>query len=420
MRIWLATIGEPVPVGEGFADRLHRTGQFAQYLAENGNKVVWWTSAFDHFSKKHHFPVDTVLQASENLEIKLLHGCGYSSNISYSRIKDQKQIAKKFAQQARNEAEKPDIILSSLPTIELCDEATKYGREFGVPVVLDMRDMWPDILVDAFPGPAKPIAQMMLKPMFNQAARACERADAIIGITDDFVDWGIAKTKRQRKSADQAFPFAYVTKSLDPEKITQAEIHWDSLNITKESNDFVVCFFGTISHQLDVDTMINAAKILKTAKPHVKFVICGTGDKLEYYKEMAAGLGNVVFPGWVNAAQIRVLMSRSSLGLDPMPNRYDFLATINNKALEYMSAGLPVISSPKDGVLYRLLDANNCGISYDQGDAEALASVISSLADDPNRLKELSNNSASLFTNSFTLDKVCGAMMQYLLQMSSK
>ena len=56
------------------------------------------------------------------------------------------------------------------------------------------------------------------------------------------------------------------------------------------------------------------------------------------------------FPGWVDAAKIFVLMRRSAVGLDPLPDRYDFLATINNKAIEYMSAGLPVISSPDRGV----------------------------------------------------------------------
>ena len=49
-------------------------------------------------------------------------------------------------------------------------------------------------------------------------------------------------------------------------------------------------------------------------------------------------------------------------GIDPLPDRYDYLASINNKAVEYLSAGLPVVSSPRHGVLYELLEREECGL----------------------------------------------------------
>jgi len=61
MRVWLLTIGEPVPLGAGARDRLHRTGAFARYLVSRGHQVVWWTSAFDHFRKQHLSGEDTLL-----------------------------------------------------------------------------------------------------------------------------------------------------------------------------------------------------------------------------------------------------------------------------------------------------------------------------------------------------------------------
>lgn len=420
MNVWLVTIGEPVPVDESFTDRLHRTGQLAAFLASQGHSVTWWTSTFDHFSKKHHFDSDTVVFPEESLRIMLLHGCGYSSNMSFSRIKDQRQIAAKFALQSRNQTQKPDIILSSLPTIELCDEVVNYGKEQRVPVVLDMRDMWPDILVDSIPGPARWLARLVLSPMFKQAARACRGADAITGITEDFVDWGVAKAGRERIAVDQSFPFAYVTNPLAPERIAQAQEYWDQQGIPKCPEDFVVCFFGTISHQLDVNTLIKAARLLKSRMQPVKFVICGTGDTLEQHRQAAEDCTNMLFPGWMNAAQIKVLMQRSSLGLDPMPDRYDFLATINNKALEYISAGLPVVSSPKAGVLYRLLKENDCGVSHDMGDSEALADILEGLVVDKQRLRQLSENASRLFESTFTLERVCTNLENYLLEIVSR
>ena len=72
MKIWLLTIGEPVPLGAGVRDRLHRTGAFARYLVSRGHEVTWWTSAFDHFRKQHLAAEDTFLTEPDGLGIRLL------------------------------------------------------------------------------------------------------------------------------------------------------------------------------------------------------------------------------------------------------------------------------------------------------------------------------------------------------------
>ena len=143
-------------------------------------------------------------------------------------------------------------------------------------------------------------------------------------------------------------------------------------------------------------------------------MLCGKGDRLDHFKKMAADVRTVLFPGWVGAAEIHVLMRRASVGLDPLPDRYDFLATINNKAIEYMSAGLPVISSPNRGVLCDLLREKNCGLSYATGDAEGLAAALVRLMDDRPGLAEMSRNAARLFEQTFQAERVYAAMMDYL------
>ena len=92
---------------------------------------------------------------------------------------------------------------------------------------------------------------------------------------------------------------------------------------------------------------------------------------LEFYAQVG--------PGWVKAAQIHVLMRLSSVGLNPVADRYDFLATINNKAIKYMSGNLPIISNPEEGVLYDLLKKYCCGVSYASGDAEGLFNILTRL-----------------------------------------
>lgn len=414
MRVWLVTIGEPMPIPMQKHERLHRTGMFATFLSAKGHDVTWWTSAFDHFRKRHLVEEDSVLTVTNGLCIRLIHGSGYRRNVSYARLRDHRQVAAKFASIGREEAP-PDIIVAALPTIELSLASVNYGKEHRVPVVLDMRDMWPDIYVDHAPPLARSLVRFTLYPMFRSAHLACARATAIIGITDAFVDWGLKRGGRQRSELDRSFPFAYSQCPPKMEECAKAEAKWDNLLGVRSEDDFLnICFFGSVNRQFDLGTAIAAVRTVAASGGRVRLVICGTGEQLQKYKAMASGSPNVVFPGWVNAADIYTLMRRSCAGIDPMPNRYDFLGTINNKAIEYMSAGLLVIASPDRGVLHNLLTDEQCGLTYPCGDVGSLVDLLQRLVRDRDLCRGLSGNATRVFAERFAANRVCQDMMEHL------
>ena len=413
MKIWLLTIGEPVPVRKDQRDRLHRTGFQAFFLANHGHDVTWWTSTFDHFRKKHFYNQNTIVHPHDHLTINMLHGSGYSRNVSFARFRDHRQIASEFARLAPLEDMKPDIVVAALPTIDLCREAVKYCAIHNVPVVLDMRDMWPDIFVDTVPNIARPIARILFNPLFREAREACAGATAIIGITDAFVAWGLARGNREKTKLDKSIPMGYISTSPSPEDISRADLYWDQQGIKRDSGEFTVCFFGTIGRQFDLRVVVDAARKLSGRNIPVKFVMCGSGDALEKYKSMAQDISTILFPGWIDRAAIHTLMRRSDAGLDPMIERYDFLATINNKAIEYMSAGLPILSSPQKGVLCDLLLKENSGMSFDSSDADGLAAIIEELAMDSDRIKTMGDNSRRLFESRFKAETVYTDLMHH-------
>lgn len=413
MRVWIVTMGEPVPVQEGRHDRLHRSGFFARFLATHDHQVIWWTSTFDHFRKKQWFTRDTTIDLVANLRLRMLKGCGYRRNVSLARILDHRQIAGKFAAEAAA-APRPDVIVAALPTIDLCLASVRYGRRAGVPVVLDMRDMWPDIFVDLLPSLVRPVAQLALCPLYHQARQACAGATAITGITEEFVDWGLARGRRRRSPLDRAFPMGYTSVPPPPEAIAKAEAFWDERGVTRQSDEFVVAFMGTLGRTLALETVVEAARRLERSGRRFRFVFCGTGDRLEVLQQSAGDLRSTLFTGWLGAAELFVLMRRSSVGLDPMPARHDFLATINNKAIEYLSAGLPVVSSPDHGALFKLLRDGQCGLSYPTGNAAALAAILAALDADRTRLARLSGNAARIFEERFQAERVYASMMDHL------
>ena len=60
-----------------------------------------------------------------------------------------KIVAKKFNEIAlSNHIEFPDLILCAYPAIELSRAGVQFANKIGVPVVVDIRDLWPDIFVE--------------------------------------------------------------------------------------------------------------------------------------------------------------------------------------------------------------------------------------------------------------------------------
>jgi glycosyltransferase involved in cell wall biosynthesis len=121
----------------------------------------------------------------------------------------------------------------------------------------------------------------------------------------------------------------------------------------------------------------------------------------------------------VDAVKIHVLMRRSQIGIDPLPDRYDFLASVNNKAVEYLSASLPIASSPRRGVLFELLAREQCGVSYDSGDAQGLANLLTDLAGRREMRNRMAANAGRLFRQHFMADKICSEMTEFLQKVVS-
>lgn len=411
MKFWLVKTGEPLPSAHRNLERMHRTGQLGEILASRGHSVTWWTSTFDHYGRRQLYAEDTDYCWHDNITIRMLHGCGYQRNVSFSRMREHRVIAAKFAVRARQDTP-PDIIYCAYPTIEFSVEAVRYGAEVGIPVVLDIRDLHPDIFADVFPRWARPLAKIWLVRAKWRSELACSGATAISGVTEEFRNWGLQRAGRSCTEWDRWFPFGYQSRMPQVADREKAEKFWDNLGV-RSDDSFRVCFIGTIGRTLDLDQVISAAfHVAENTRIH--FVLCGAGERLFHYQRLAKNLTNVVFPGRINAAQIYVLMRRCSVGLDPLPDRFDFLASINNKAIEYMSGRLPVVSCPDRGVLAEMLSAQGCGISWKAGSGVDLARVLTSLSQAPEVVEHMSAQATRVFDERYKAEIVYGEMASHL------
>lgn len=411
MKVWLVTVGEPLPVDDNNV-RLLRAGIIANLLAKQGHDVTWWTSAFDHYRKRIRTNDHKELLLNNNVKLVLLRSPGYKNNLSLARIYEHKYVAKQFTKH-QCDYEKPDVILCSYPTIELSDACVTFANKHHIPVVLDIRDLWPDIFLEVFPGWTRKMVRLLLWPMWKQAKRAMRNATAISATSPNFVQWGCNLAARKITDNDKYFPLGYQKDNLDKNIKQDAMDYWKKSGIYPGDKKFNVCFFGTFGRQFDIETVILAARKIRKDNPNVRFILCGEGEYLNKYRQMADDLDNILFPGWVDAGKIWALMNLSDAGLAPYYNNAGFSDNFPNKTIEYLSAGLPVISSLQ-GSFRKYLSDSNSGKSYSCGDADLLAEILIGLCVDMDGVKEMSRNALEGFNKYFDANVVYDDMIDYL------
>jgi glycosyltransferase involved in cell wall biosynthesis len=405
--IWLITVGEPLPI-EGNRDRLWRTGLLAGVLAARGHDVLWWTSTVDHFRKRLFVHGEPRLSSQIGVPIQFLDGRLYRRNLSLNRLVNHAQIARRFATLAERES-KPDLILCSFPTIELSREAVRYAEAAGVPVILDVRDLWPDAFLDVVPAAAKVLAKLALSGLFKDAERALSRCHAVLGVSDAYVRWGLTKGRRTASNKDRTFPLAYQSTAWSPRDAQAVD---ERLRASGAPLDLpLATFVGTFGRTYDLATVIEAEEILRTRRgATAHFVLCGAGERESEWRSLA-GTGNVTFMGWLPAGELAYVMSKSAIGLAAYaPNAPQ---GIPNKVIEYLSASLPVLCC-LPGECRALLESKRCGKHYEAGSAESLATAVESVLKHRDGLAAMRTAARELFEREFAATTVYGAMADHL------
>jgi glycosyltransferase involved in cell wall biosynthesis len=407
MKIWLITVGEPLPIDSG-RPRLLRTGVLANILTQRGHQVTWWTSTFDHSRKSHRSSVDAVADIN-TVQIQMLHGCGYASNISLRRLVDHAMIARRFRSAARA-VPRPDIILCSYPTIELSREAVHYGLRHRLPVLLDIRDLWPDVLLDVLPARWRWVGRTALCWLTAQARYALGRCTGLIGISERYLAWGLTYAQRSRHVHDGIYPLGYAVPELDIAAVTLAQENLAAVGV--DATQVIVWYVGTLGHTYDLVPVIRAARVLQERQQTgVQFVVSGSGGAEQLLRAEAAGLTNVIFTGWIGTPEIVWLRQHAAIGLQPYAAGAP--QGLANKLFEYLSAGLPVISSLR-GENEALLREHACGMTYAAGDAADFLVKLESLIAHPPLQKAMGCRAQRLFDERYSVDQVYGGLAAHV------
>ncbi len=331
MRIFVVCDHEPLPSDPGDR-RLMRAGMLTEALAAAGHETTWFTSSFDHYRKRQRSSENESLPLAPNLTARILAVPGYRANISLARIAHNAAFAGAAARALR-ESGRPDVVVAAIPATDSTEVAVRFAKEQGIPSVVDIYDPWPD----SFRKVLSPIQYLVASPVIalldRQVRRACAEATSLVGVSDAYLQWGQQKGARHgRNGADRVFPLSYSPHAI-PEGAERAAF---LARLGIRPGDRVVSFVGSWGATHDMSLLVSAAAAFAD-RDDVKFVFAGDAESQPAIRASLRQLPNVTLPGWLDATDIAMLLSRSDIGL--LPYRQGAPQDLPNKVFEYMAYG---------------------------------------------------------------------------------
>lgn len=404
MNIWLSTIGQRLDHAENT-----RTMLLAATLLERGHSVTLWTSAYDHIRKQWReewFNGDVKFWEMPNgLCVRFMKGCGYRKNIGPRRLADHILAARDFRRQAAT-LPSPDIAIASLPDHITAAAMVDYGKVAGFPVIVDVRDKWPDIFVDYAPAALKPFVRAGLARESARARNALANAEALVTMMQSMLDWGLAKANRAAIADDRIFYLATMEANTAQQSPISDLAPEHQYLLNEANGKTIFSFVGTFNKTQHPSLILDALEQLVDQKAFdpsaIAVMIGGDGVGADAVRRRIDRLPFAHYLGWMRPLEMRALLARTDVGLLPMNFASE---AFNNKAFAYLASGLPILNCA-DGDLARLIATTDIGMNLPAGDSQALAEAIKALATNPTRVQQLKARARIVFDSEFDQRKI--------------
>ena len=302
----------------------------------------------------------------------------------------------------------PDIVLASSPHPLVVFPARKIAKKCNARLVYEVRDLWPEVLLElgSF-GRWHPYI-LMLK-FAERYGLKC--SDHIISVKPGDYDYF---NKEYNLPAER---FSYIPNGFLPE--TSLHSAPEVVHSIRSRYHFLLGYVGALSVYYGLDRLISLAKQFRGDKD-IAFVIVGKGDHDEKLRLMVdkSGLDNVFFTGQISKLQVSATLAEFDacyVGLEDVGvHQYGISC---NKIYEYMHAGKPIIGSYSAG--YDPVKAAHCGFVAPPGDYSSLVDAIKRLMVHPENAQLLGKNGREYFDANHNFQVVADKLKQVLLPKNS-
>lgn len=346
----------------------------AGLLCSRGHSVELVTSTFAHKDKAQR-PKSALVKQTP-FKMTMISEPGYRDNVSLARLASHRRFGIGLTEHLKHRS-RPELIYAAVPSLDAGAACARYCRRTGVPLVIDVQDLWPEAFNLVFDTPV--ISNAAFAPLRAQASRIYRSADALVAVSETY----LAKAALRAKPGIQQ-KVTYLGTDLQDFDRLSASSKW-----AKPLGEIWLTYVGTLGYSYDIGVVLSALEILRhRGESRLVFKVLGdgphTGELIQTARRMnvrADFLGRLPYSGLVGCLAV------SDIAMNPI--RRGAAQSIINKHADYAAAGLPVVSS-QDSTEYRdLLARYGAGLSCPPGDAEGMASAIADILADEAHASEM-------------------------------
>lgn len=255
-----------------------------------------------------------------------------------------------------------------------------------IPLIIHVLDQWPVSITTG--GISK--KSLPYKILTKWSINAYNNANLITCSSKSFKNYfinelGLSKEKK----------FTYLP--------SYAESDYEKIE-TKKDDFFDLLFAGNIGPAQSVETIVEAANILK-GNEKIRFHIVGDGLSKNNCESLAKkyNLDNIVFYGYHSVEKMPEFYSMADAFLITMVDNEVVNSTLPAKIQSYMLAAKPIIGAI-NGEVKEVIKEAKCGLCCDSLDYKGLAELILK-ASNSKKIEEWSKNSYQYYIKNFEKEK---------------
>jgi glycosyltransferase involved in cell wall biosynthesis len=300
-----------------------------------------------------------------------------------------------------------DVILASSPPLFLGLAGLALSRIRRTPFVLDVRDLWPDIAVEAGVFEPDDVRVRLGRKLANFLySRAAHLTPVTLRKKSKILGEGIEPEK-----------LTVVPNGVDFDELgrDQVEVRWrEKLNL---GGAFVVAYTGLIGIAQGVGIAVEAANLLKE-EPDIHFLIVGDGIEREELmkKALAFGLKNISFVESQPRQVVPSLLAATDIALVPLVSQ-KLDDAVPSKLLEAWACRKPVLLVAGGEAADLVLKAGG-GFVLSSREPRELADLVRKLASDREGLQRCAENGLAYVRTNFDRKELARLMENVLLEVS--
>ncbi len=316
---------------------------FAKELTKKGYKVTIFASSF-HLSQHKELKLrenETYkLEGFDGVNFVWLKTFHYQKNNwrravnMFSYMHRAYWLGRKITKKVRG-FDKPDIIIGSSVHLFAVYAAYLLSKKYKVPFIMEVRDLWPQTLIDMGLSKWHPFV-MMLSVLEKYLYKRADKIITLLPKSHEYIEkFGIRLSK-----------IVCIPNGVDLERFNLGDVGLKRRKISDSS--FTITYAGAMSKANGLDVVVEAAEILCKNYHNIEFLLVGDGQEKARLMQVAKekNLDNVKFTEPVPKDEIVKILANANALLFNLEDSPVFKYGISsNKLFDYLASGRPIIFS---------------------------------------------------------------------------